>query len=200
MSFYIKNITRCSICEEPIASFKEAILLPYIADQDSPLVSFVKSYAHRTCFDTWEQHDDFVQSSFEQEGRMIQKSDHEKVILYDRYCIINYKKQEDSYRIRDCYSIFEIRISLEKARKLGAFFENAKAGMHAHLEFEKWIFTVKTGTFRLLIIITVKSMMRSQYLIPESMTISSFAIILNGIMKNKICCIIITKKDTKDMI
>lgn len=143
MSFYIQNITRCSICGEPIAGFKEAILLPYIADQDSPLVSFVRSYAHRRCFDGWEQHDDFVQSSFEHEKRMIQEGYYEKVILYDRYCIINYKKQEDSYRIKDCYSVFEIQMNIEQIRKLGAFFENVKTDAHAHLEFEKWIFTVK---------------------------------------------------------
>jgi hypothetical protein len=112
--------------EELIASFRESLLLPYIADEDSPLVSFVRSYVHRKCFDVWEQHGDFVQSSFELEERGIQGNHYEKVIFCDRYCIIDYKKQEDTYHIRDCYSMFEIRISLEKARKLGAFLKMQK--------------------------------------------------------------------------
>ncbi|MGN7863267.1 hypothetical protein [Chryseobacterium sp. 22458] len=143
MSFYIKNITRCSLCGELIGSFKESLLLPYIADPDSPLAFFVRNYVHRNCFNSWEDHDDFIQSSFEQEERMIQRGNYEKVILYDRYFIIDYKKQEDTYHIRDCYSILEIRISIGQVGELGDFFEKIKTGAHAQLEVGKLIFTAK---------------------------------------------------------
>ncbi|BAP32488.1 uncharacterized protein CHSO_3451 [Chryseobacterium sp. StRB126] len=180
MSFYIKNITRCSLCEKLIANFKESLLLPYLADPDSPLASFVRNYVHRTCFDAWEEHDNFVQGSFELEERMIEKGYYEKVILYDRYCIIDYKKQEDVYHIIDCYSILEIRITIGQARKLGAFFEKIKTGEHPRLEVETLVFTVKDKD--VLVADHDEGRMKDEIKIPHS-RINDYIFILNYIKR-----------------
>jgi len=144
MSFYIEKTTKCLLCAALIDNFKESVLLPHIiADQSSPLNYYVKNYVHRKCFDTWSKHDEFVQSSFNLGERMIQGGCYENVILYDKYFIIDYKKQENVYHIRDFYSIFEININIEQAKKAYNFFEKACVGDNAKLEFGNIVFNVK---------------------------------------------------------
>ncbi|MEE6129888.1 hypothetical protein V2E39_20990 [Chryseobacterium arthrosphaerae] len=180
MSFYIKNITRCSLCGELIGGFKESLLLPYIADPDSPLASFVRNYVHRKCFNSWEEYDDFIQSSFELEERMIQRGNYEKVILYDRYFIIDYRKQENVYHIRDCHSISEIRISIGQAGKLGDFFEKTKTGVHAQLEVGKLIFTAKDN--EVMIVNHDEGEMGDEITIPHS-RINDYIFVFNYIRR-----------------
>lgn len=144
MSFYIEKTTKCSICEKVIDSFKEAVLLPYILpDQNSTFAYFVKSYVHRNCFDNWNMHDDFVQNSFGLGERMMRESYYENVIFYDKYFIIDYKKHENFYHIIDFYSIFEININIEQAKKIYDFFEKGLKGDNAKLEFGNFVFNIK---------------------------------------------------------
>ena len=180
MPFYIKNITRCSLCGALIANFRESLLLPYIADEDSPLASFMRSYVHRKCFDAWEEHGDFVQSSFELEERGIRGNHYEKVILYDRYCIIDYKKQEDTYHIRDCYSRYEMRITIGEGIKLGAFFEKVNTDDHAQLEIGKMIFTVKDK--EVLVAHYDKDGMKDEIVMPHS-RINDYIFVFNYIKR-----------------
>lgn len=144
MSLYIEKTTKCSICEKVIDNFKESVLLPYtLPDQNSTFTHFVKSYVHRNCFNNWDKHDDFVRSSFGLGERMIQDGYYENVILYDKYFIIDYKKQEGFYHIIDFYSIFEIKINIEQVKTIYDFFEKGLNGDNTKLEFGNLMFNIK---------------------------------------------------------
>jgi hypothetical protein len=182
MSFYIEKTTKCLICGEVIDSFKEAVLLPYImADQNSPLTYFVKNYVHRQCFDTWNKHYEFVQSSFKLGERMIQEGYYKNVILYDKYFIIDYKKQEDFYHIRDFYSIFELNINIEQANKARIFFEKACTEDHINLEFENTVFNVKNKD--VLVIDYSEGKVNDEITIPHS-RINDYITALNYILQH----------------
>ncbi|WP_332452566.1 hypothetical protein [Chryseobacterium aquaticum] len=144
MSFYIEKTTKCPICEKVIDSFKESVLLPYIlSDQNSTFTYFVKSYVHRNCFDNWNKHNDFVQSSFGLGEKMIQDGYYENAILHDKYFIIDYKKQENFYQIIDFYSIFEMNINIEQAKKVYDFLEKRLKGDNTLLKFGNLVFNKK---------------------------------------------------------
>lgn len=142
------------------------MLLPYIADPDSPLVYFVRNYVHRKCFDAWEKHDEFVQGSFELEERMMKEGYYEDVILCDRYFMIDYRKREDSFCIRDCFSAFEIRIKMEQVREIGDFFEKIGKRNDSKLELEELMFTVKDKD--VLIVRHDKDEINDEIIIPRS--------------------------------
>ncbi len=111
MPFFFPHKTKCEICNSLINEYREAVALDYIIPDKTPdLVKYSKNFVHRKCFDNWEQHNRFIESSFE----LIKKARLENKINDVFYCnnFILITINDNKIKIRDYYSVFEFIIDI----------------------------------------------------------------------------------------
>lgn len=144
MSFFIKNKTECIICHKIIGNFKDAILLPFsFLNENSNLSGYAKNYADRKCFDNWENKKEFVDGYFEVGKRMVENIDFDNIVVKDSYFTV--VLQENEYCITDFYSIFEMKINYNQAKKIYHFIQETVENKIPELIIKNWKFKGENG-------------------------------------------------------
>lgn len=145
MPFFFPNSSSCSICESTIAKHKEAIVLGYIDHKIYPdFLKFVRSFVHRTCFETWDQKQQFVDASFE----LVKLNKNNYFDVVGPCLTINYGNNK--IILFDYYSIFEFEIPKERFKEIMQDFNSLIACSQDEMQFGEWNVSRKIDAYKLV--------------------------------------------------
>ena len=109
MSFFIPQHTICKICNCPIETPKDSLVLDYINVVDHPdLRTFVKSFVHRSCYVDWNRGEEYSNAAFELITAAIERGDIcHSVYSKSRLLILKF---DEWISMKDFSAVFELEI------------------------------------------------------------------------------------------